>query len=343
MGRVGKKIKMKALRRILMLSHVNLLQLPSKVNDAVSFDNCSENNALPPLYKYLNVTGARLTLSNQTFRHAKPSEFNDLEDLTIQGVFEDDLEDILEDIWTSLLEIVSKNLDKEPTCCSPMKEQVQELQMLFRQKSDLVNILQQSDHRQDIDQYRVMVTRHVEEINAFMQGYRVLCVTSNLYSEYMWRDYAENHKGIVIRIKPSREQDSKFQFFKPVSYEEHRPALYQNARSFIEISLFCEQIKVKQDMLNKIIYSKTLRWQEESEYRLAIRLGEEEEPWDTLKYNPEEIVEMHLGCNIEPKIKEELANLAISVNSDILIFEVRCNSKGRLSSKKVHISEPLMT
>ena len=38
---------------------------------------------LPPLYKYLDVTGAKLTLQNGTFKHAKPSDFNDLEDLTI--------------------------------------------------------------------------------------------------------------------------------------------------------------------------------------------------------------------------------------------------------------------
>jgi hypothetical protein len=45
--------------------------------------------ALPPLYKYLSVEGARLTLSNNTFWHAKPSTFNDREDLTVAGMFTD--------------------------------------------------------------------------------------------------------------------------------------------------------------------------------------------------------------------------------------------------------------
>ena len=43
--------------------------------------------ALPPLYKYLSVQGAKLTLGNNTFKHAKPSDFNDIEDLTIQSIF----------------------------------------------------------------------------------------------------------------------------------------------------------------------------------------------------------------------------------------------------------------
>ena len=43
--------------------------------------------ALPPLYKYLSVEGARLTLGNNTFWHAKPSTFNDSEDLKVAGMF----------------------------------------------------------------------------------------------------------------------------------------------------------------------------------------------------------------------------------------------------------------
>jgi hypothetical protein len=43
--------------------------------------------ALPPLYKYLDVKGAKLTLGNNTFKHAKPSSFNDTEDVTISSIF----------------------------------------------------------------------------------------------------------------------------------------------------------------------------------------------------------------------------------------------------------------
>jgi hypothetical protein len=42
---------------------------------------------LPPLYKYLDVRGAKLTLGNRTFKQAKPSDFNDTEDLIIQSIF----------------------------------------------------------------------------------------------------------------------------------------------------------------------------------------------------------------------------------------------------------------
>jgi hypothetical protein len=47
---------------------------------------------LPPLYKYLDVQGAKLTLGNRTLKHAKPSDFNDTEDLTIQSIFLEETE-----------------------------------------------------------------------------------------------------------------------------------------------------------------------------------------------------------------------------------------------------------
>jgi hypothetical protein len=47
---------------------------------------------LPPIYKYLDVQGAKLTLGNKTFKHAKPSDFNDTEDLTIKSIFPEETE-----------------------------------------------------------------------------------------------------------------------------------------------------------------------------------------------------------------------------------------------------------
>ena len=41
---------------------------------------------------------------------------------------------------------------------------------------------------------------YIKEINQFMQDYRVFCVSAHRDSEKMWYGYAENHKGIMLRI-----------------------------------------------------------------------------------------------------------------------------------------------
>jgi hypothetical protein len=65
-----------------------------------------------------------------------------------------------------------------------------------------------------------MKKRHgefVDEINHFMQGYRVLCVSALNDSERMWARYAQDHQGIVLRILPNVQKDSKYQLFRPVA------------------------------------------------------------------------------------------------------------------------------
>jgi hypothetical protein len=89
-----------------------------------------------------------------------------------------------------------------------------------------------------VEYMRARAEAFVAEINEFMQGERVLCVTTQKGSERMWCEYAENHKGIVLRIEPNIAKDSKFQLFRPVIYREKRPSLYDDTLEFIAGSLF---------------------------------------------------------------------------------------------------------
>ena len=62
----------------------------------------------PPLYKYLDIKGAKLTLENRCFRHAKPSYFNDTEDFTIRSIFPEDDEAAFKQLEEGFV-IVSQN------------------------------------------------------------------------------------------------------------------------------------------------------------------------------------------------------------------------------------------
>jgi hypothetical protein len=173
----------------------------------------------------------------------------------------------------------------------------------------------------------------VAEINQFMQGWRVLCVSTLNDSELMWTRYAEDHQGIVLRIVPNLEKDSKYQKFAPVIYREARPSLYESAARFQEDSLFADQQDRVKNSLDMIIYSKTLDWQYENEYRLAIPLGHGEKDWNTLAYHPDEIAELYLGAKMTAESKTELAGLAQVVNPHIKIFEMFYDSAGKLLSQ----------
>jgi hypothetical protein len=73
--------------------------------------------ALPPLYKYLNVRGAKLTLGNRTFRHSKPSDFNDIEDMTTQSIFLEETEVALKKLSNGFQDVILAHRGSRSRCC----------------------------------------------------------------------------------------------------------------------------------------------------------------------------------------------------------------------------------
>lgn len=289
----------------------------------------------PPLYKYLDVSGAKLTLGNRTLKHAKPSDFNDTEDLTIQSIFAEDTEEALKNIASGFTDVILRHLDEEPTCSSPMKEKIGVIQQVYRANPgahDLVRAELMSPGKRiyDVEYHRDRAQAYIAEINEFMQGYRVLCVSIHKDSERMWTEYAEKHKGVSLRIQPNLAKDSKFQLFRPVIYREKRPPLYEDTLEFIARALFGDHEARIKEIVERIIHAKTLDWQHEGEYRLAIPIRKDEKPWTTLPYHPEEITELYLGLEMEKSDIEDIVGKARIVNPDIAIFRAKRHGGGKL-------------
>lgn len=300
-----------------------------------------DSMTLPPLYKYLDTHGAKLTLGNRTFRHARPSDFNDTEDLTVQSIFPEEVEVALEIQVRSFPDILSRNVDRLPTCSSPMREQVIAIQRVIRGNPNVTEILKEEMAKNgvgdifDVEHMRARTQAFIKEINDFLQGYRVLCVTTQNDSERMWERYAEQGRGVALRITPNLEKDSKFRLFRPVNYGDTRPPLYNKTQQFVEDSMFADREEIMRAMLDKIIYAKTREWEYECEYRLAIPLGASEEPWDTLPYHPEEITELYIGSNTVSADMEELVALGYSLNPEIKILQMLHGPSGSLTHREV--------
>lgn len=296
--------------------------------------------ALPPLYKYLDVQGAKLTLGNRTFKHAKPTDFNDTEDLTIQSIFPEDVEKALERLTNSFTDVMVKNLNKQPTCSEPMRAKVALLQQVYRENPRAAEFVKEQIRNNpdnkvfDVEHMRARSQAFVQEINEHLRANRVLCVTTQNNSERMWKEYAQNNEGIALRIEPNVEKDSKFQLFRRVDYYETRPSLYADTLDFIEGSLFGDQEGRLKTMVDRVIYTKTLKWKHENEYRLAIPIRPGEN-WDTLPYHPEEVTELYLGRAMTNQNKEEIVDTAKAVNPVIKVFQVDSGKDGRLSCQKL--------
>ena len=296
--------------------------------------------AQPPLYKYLDVQGAKLTLKNKCFRHSKPSYFNDTEDFTVRSIFPEDDETAFKQLEDGFADCLIKHLDDNPTMLNPeTRAKVRQLQAIFKANPDAAKLIKEARRKGgsqpflDREQMKKRNRDFVAEINLFMQNWRVLCVSTLNNSEMMWVRYADDHQGIILRIVPNLEKDSKFQRFAPVVYRDARPSLYESAARFQEDSLFGDQQARLKKSLDTIIYSKTLDWQYENEYRLAIPLGHGERDWNTLLYHPDEIAEIYLGAKMTAELKTEIVGLAHAVNPHIKVFEMFHDANGQLATR----------
>lgn len=290
---------------------------------------------LPPLYKFMDVRGAKLTFDNNTFRHAKPSSFNDVEDMTVQSLFPDELEVAWQKIAATFGAVLLDHLDDAPTCASPMKEQIELLQEIIRQHPDMAELLNPDVADIDIEKIRQNSEDFLELVNQHFQNYRVFCVTTAIDSERLWDEYADHYSGVALRIEPNMAKDSKFQLFEPVVYAEQRPPLYSDTLTFAADSLFGDHDACGKAMARKIIYAKTLAWEHEFEYRLAIALGEDEEPYDTLLFHPEEAAELYLGERMRLSDIGAVVAKARRLNPAISIFQCERNEANRLRFRKL--------
>jgi hypothetical protein len=139
-----------------------------------------------------------------------------------------------------------------------------------------------------------------------------------------------NHKGIALRIEPNLTKDSIFQRFRPVIYCENRPPLYEDTLEFIAGGLFGDSEIRTREILERIVYTKTSEWAYEEEYRLATPLRQNEVPWNTMPYHPEELGELFLGLALENNDADQIVNMALKINPKIAIFTTKRGSNGTL-------------
>jgi DUF2971 family protein len=293
--------------------------------------------ALPPIYKYLDVDGAKKTLGNKCFRFAKPSEYEDLEDMTAQSLFPDELEAALAVLSEGFVNVIVEYPDAAPTCSEKLKPKVAELQQIFLANRSAAQAVKDGLKRDpagngfNVDYWRARSEAFVADTNELLQGHRVLCATTDNASDRMWKEYAEDHQGVVLRIDPNVAKDSKFQKFAPVTYQEKRPSIYSRTIDFARESLFGDQTAKARSIMDRIIYAKTNDHRFESEYRLAIPLGEGEEDYRTLPYHPEEVTELYLGASMKPKDKTEIVAKAKALNPKIKVYQAERDGHGQIS------------
>jgi len=78
-----------------------------------------------------------------------------------------------------------------------------------------------------------------------------------------------------------------------------------------------ESIKL---ILDRLVFTKSMEWQYEQEYRLYVPfLIKEDQAFATLRYHPEELTSIFLGCRMTKEKRKAIVELARKINPDVSI------------------------
>ena len=138
---------------------------------------------------------------------------------------------------------------------------------------------------------------------------RVFCLTTEFDNDVMWAHYAENHKGIVLGFRHLLDRDTPFIAAKAVTYSDQVPVI----GSGLDFLLYGATPELLQRTINAVCFTKSSRWQYESEWRAVTWRPEEVgNDFGDYKFYPEELESICFGAHFDNQCEEEIRALVLS-------------------------------
>lgn len=211
------------------------------------------------LYKYNSFSKHFLSnIKNNSLYFSKPENFNDPIDCGIQLQKHISSDVVLEDLKKSNRKFLSilknKNLNNSTR---------NYFSILSNENSILLEKIKNGEFKDSWHH----TSPNIDYLEKSIKSKGILCLSENNDNMLMWAHYANNHKGLCIGIK--REKNTRLSnnnFTLPVRYTQRLPLI-----STIEYTDGDE--KYKREILRTLIYSKSIDWAYEREWRSVIDAG----------------------------------------------------------------------
>jgi len=165
---------------------------------------------------------------------------------------------------------------------------------------------------------------------------RVLCVSEKNDNLVMWSHYADEHKGVCLRLNCIKEIDNVLNAARKVTYQDEFP-FFPTLDEYVK-NLTGEHPIDFSELLYEIPYVKHMGWEYEDEWRVHIP----HEPthsnvgYDDWKENEKVFGALYLGCRIEASEAVRLVGMAELKYSEIEIYQaVRSKKRFSLEFNKI--------
>lgn len=162
--------------------------------------------------------------------------------------------------------------------------------------------------RQLVATRREWATRMCEALGDECSTNKVLCLSDTGISASLWGHYTDNMSGVALKFAPDRDSDSLFLAAYPVDYVDQVPVLH-DTQSFADL-LSGKGGTNDTYLRNLFLYTKTMDWAPEREWRIVA--GEGWEPQletELVPFAREDLAAVIFGTRAGPEFRDAVTGL----------------------------------
>lgn len=285
-------------------------------------------------FKYMSESTAKIVLRNRTLRWSTAAILNDPFEMQFDVSFSTvDRSRVVTASLEKIYELYSS--DQSVPAKNPIGRL---LEVLRNNVKDLSKDYIFDEFRpaieQGLDRMTIHAPRTYAEMAPIVSSTKILSLTVRPDIPLMWSHYANGHRGVVMRFRSIPALDSPYGAAKPVQYCNDVPKLL--TEEYL-INLFCGTFSLDgPDMLDRIVYTKSVEWEYEQEWRINSGSGRNDgASFEDLPFSANELDGVIFGLNISDADRDEIREL-LSGYPNVTLMQAR-----RTDSSFVLAIEPL--
>lgn len=261
-------------------------------------------------YKFMTVKAALASLGTSSLRYSAPSRFNDPFDHQVQFTFPYTQSEFASALLAGMERViyddavVLKETTKLGQACIELKG------IRGRVLKDKLLAELQIGADGSASRFKDLEEDFNTQFTAYISHSRVLCVTEEIDNVVMWSHYAEEHKGVAIRLECIEEVDNTLLMAKPVKYVDSFPP-FPSPADYVKHLTGEAPIDFAAMVYSEAVYIKHQHWGYEKEWRVHVPLMDEPAGagYSDWPENPRVFGAVYLGCRISTEDAQSLLSV----------------------------------
>jgi hypothetical protein len=285
-------------------------------------------------FKYMTAETAEIVLKNRTLRWSHPSVFDDILDVArvCDEGMDNNKQKQIQDAIIDLAANYPANCNKKNTN-RLFKVLAFSISLHGSGKTSAISELKSGPV--DIANSFAELNERWEEIR---KDFRILCLGIEKDNHHLWNKYAEEHKGVVIKLACRDESDSPWLIAQPVEY-------FPEKDLFLTVEDWAEASSLEVGKAVEYIFEKcTLRkandnehkWFEQNEWRIIdLCMPHETGTVSDSGVDPKDFSAVYFGYKMDLRTQVNLLSLLVGELSHVSAFRCELDGSQNISFRKL--------